>query len=335
MVSVMTETRPQAPPAVQQELEPTANSKPFALRPLLLPVLIGATCLLCLLPFVLVLVISFGEKIEGAAWQWAFDFSQYQRFFVGLEWPESVSFLYSQKLFYSFYYATTGALLAVALAFPFTWLMTRQSRRMQTLWLVVLLSIVSLSEVFVVMGWDILLSNRSGLPMVLREAGVTAWLKDHGYFPLLREWGLANPRDLKFKTSGLAVILTMSYLVWPYAVILLFPPLSRLDNSLMEAAQTMGAKPLTVLRTVILPSIRVPLMGTTLLLFVFLLGVYVTVSVFAAPPQQTLTLSIYQSIRGSTLNAPFGAAQAVVLLISACLCLGASHFLANRSTNRS
>lgn len=302
---------------------------------LLLPVLIGATCLLCLLPFALVLAISFGEKIEGAAWHWAFDLSQYQRFFVGLEWPDSVSFLYSQKLFYSFYYATVGALLAVTLAFPFTWLMTRQSRRVQTLWLVVLLSIVSLSEVFVVMGWDVLLSNRSGLPMLLREAGVTDWLKDNGWFPMLREWGLANPRDLKFKTSGFAVILTMTYLVWPYAVILLFPPVSRLDNSLMEAAQTMGAKPLTVLRTVILPSIRVPLMGTTLLLFVFLLGVYVTVSVFAAPPEQTLTLSIYQSIRGSTLNAPFGAAQAVVLLISASLCLGASHYLANRSRSPS
>lgn len=309
--------------------------KPRNPQSLVLPILTGLTCVLCLLPFALVLIISFGEKIEGAAWQWALDPSHYQRFFVGLEWPDAVSFLYSQKLFYSFYYATIGAVLAVALALPFTWLMTRQSRKLQTLWLVLLLSIVSLSEVFVVMGWDVLLSNRSGLPMLLREAGVTGWLKDNGWFPLLREWGLASPRDLKFKTSSLAVILTMTYLVWPYAVILLFPPLSRLDNSLTEAAQTMGATSMTVLRTVILPSIRVPLMGTTLLLFVFLLGVYVTVSVFAAPPQQTLTLSIYQSVRGSTLNAPFGAAQAVVLLVSACLCLGASHYLANRSQRRS
>lgn len=299
--------------------------------PILPPVLISIICLFCLLPFLLVLLISLGEKIDGAGWQWAFEFTQYQRFLVGIDWPNSVSFLYSQKLFYSFYYAIIGALLAVTLAFPFTWLMTRQSRRQQTLWLVLLLSVVSLSEVFVVMGWDILLSNRSGLPMVLREIGLTGWLKDNGWFPLLREWGLANPRDLKFKTSGFAVILTMTYLVWPYAVILLFPPLSRLDNSLLEAAQTMGARPLTVLRTVILPTIKLPLMGTTLLLFVFLLGVYVSVSVFAAPPEQTLTISIYQSIQGATLNAPFGAAQAVILLLTAGSCLALSHWLTNRS----
>lgn len=290
--------------------------------------------LLCLVPFFLVLTISFGEKIEGAGWQWAFDLGNYQRFFVGIGWPESVSFLYSQKLFYSFFYALIAALLAMLFAFPFAYLMTRQSRRIQTFWLVFLLSTVSISEVFVVMGWDILLSNRSGLPMVLRELGVTAWLKDNGWFPMLREAGLASPRDLKFKTSTLATVLTMTYLVWPYAVILLYPPLSRLDNSLLEAARTMGASAFRVITTVVLPTVRIPLIGSTLLLFVFLLGTYVTVSVFAAPAQQTLTVSIYESIRGSTLNAPFGAAQAVVLLFVAVLCLAGSTALTKWSEQR-
>lgn len=94
--------------------------KPRNPCPLILSILIGITCALCLLPFALVLIISFGEKTEGAAWQWALELSQYQRFFVGLEWPDSVSILYSQKLFYSFCYATIGAMLAITLAFPLT-----------------------------------------------------------------------------------------------------------------------------------------------------------------------------------------------------------------------
>ncbi len=276
---------------------------------------------LCIAPLVLILAISLGEKVEGAGWQWALDPTNYKRFFVGIEWPESVSFLYSQKLFYSFFYASIAALLALLFAFPFTYLMSRQSRRAQAAWLIFLLSAVSLSEVFVVMGWDILLSNRSGLPMLFRETGITAWLKDNGWFVHLREMGLANPRDLKFKTSSFATVLTMCYLVWPYAVILLYPPLSRLDNSLIEAARTMGASPLTIVRTVVLPMVRIPLIGSLLLLFVFLMGTYVTVSVFAAPAQQTLAVSIYESVRGATLNAPFGAAQAVVLLLVVSTCL--------------
>ena len=275
--------------------------------------------LLALVPFSLVIAISLGEKIEGAAWRWGLDATQYVRFFVGL--GAEPSFVYAQKLVYSFLYAGLGALIAVALAFPFAWGLTRLSRAGQTAWLVFLLSAVSFSEVFVVMGWDIALSNRSGLPMVLRETGVTQFFKDMGWFGTMRDWGLANPRDFRFKSSHVATVACMAYLVFPYAVILLYPALSRLDPATLEAARTMGAKPGTVIRTIVLPQARLPLMGTTLLLFVFLLGVYVTVLQFAAPPHQTMTVSIYEAVRGSTLNAPFGAAQAVVLLVAAGLCL--------------
>ena len=281
----------------------------------------AAVVCLCLAPFALVVVISFGEKIEGAAWRWSTDHSNYLRFFVGADWPETRTTLYLKRLWFSFYYAIIASLLAVATAFPFAYLMSRQSRRAQTLWLVFLLSAVSLSEVFVVMGWDILLSNRSGLPMVFKETGLTDWLKANGGFDVLREWGLANPRNVRFKPTDFATILTMSYLVWPYAVILLYPALARIDNSMLEAARTMGAGPFTVMRTVVLPSVRLPVIGTTLLLFVFLLGSYVAVTVFAHPSRQTLAVSVYDSVRGATMNAPFGAAQSIVLLVTAALVL--------------
>jgi len=266
---------------------------------------------LCIVPFILVIVISFGRKVDGASWVWDFTFANYQRFFVGVLWPDEVTFLYLQQLSYSFYFAIIAAILAVLTALPFTLLLTKLKRSTQAIWLVFILSSLSMSEVFIVMGWDILLSNNSGLPKLFQVTGITQWLKDTGWFQTLRDIGLANPRNVKFKPSEFATILTMSYLVWPYAVILLYPALSRLDPSLTEAARTMGASRWTVTRTVTLPTIRLPLMGTTLLLFVFLLGSYVTISVF--------------------LNAPFGSAQAVILLISASICLYFGHLLNNRS----
>jgi putative spermidine/putrescine transport system permease protein len=300
-------------------LGPDASAPPRrpVLSTLVGALLVGIVVLLCVAPFVLILGISFGEKIEGAAWRPALDPSNYARFALGADWPETSTTLYLQRLGWSLLYAVMASVLAVLTAFPFAYALTRLSRRAQTAWLVLLLSSLSLSEVFVVMGWDVLLSNRSGLPMALRELGVTDWLKEVGWFDTLRDWGLANPRDLKFKTSTFATVLTMSYLVWPYAVILLYPSLSRLDPAMTEAARTMGARPWAVIRTVVIPSVRLPLIGATLLLFVFLLGTYVTVTVFAAPAQHTLAISIYEAVRGSTLNAPFGAAQSVVLLVVA------------------
>lgn len=288
----------------------------------------------CILPFVLVLAISFGRKVEGAAWVWDFTFENYQRFFVGILWPDEVTFLYLQQLGFSFYFAVIAALIAVLTALPFTLLLTRLKPRAQAIWLVFLLSSLSMSEVFIVMGWDILLSNNSGLPKLFEITGMTQWLKDTGWFQSLRDIGLANPRNVMFKPSQFATILTMSYLVWPYAVILLYPALSRLDPSLSEAARTMGAGRWTVNRTVILPAIRLPLLGTTLLLFVFLLGTYVTITQFSAPNNHTTAVAIYSNIRGANLNAPFGAAQAVILLISASVCLYLGHAL-NRKAEAS
>lgn len=289
---------------------------------------------LCVTPFVLVIAISFGQKVEGAGWEWSFTWANYQRFFVGALWPEEATFLHVQRLWYSLYYAVIAAVLAVLTAFPFTYLLTRQSRRTQSRWLVFILASLSLSEVFIVMGWDVLLSNRSGLPMLFEASGLTDWLKRTGWFDVLREWGLANPRNVKFKTSEFATILTMSYLVWPYAVILLYPALSRLDRSLTEAARTMGAGPLRVMTTVILPTVKLPLIGATLLLFVFLMGSYVTVVVFAEPAKQTTAVAVYEAVRGSTLNAPFGAAQAVILLLTAAVFLGLAQVLTKRSEAR-
>jgi len=300
----------------------------------LLAVLTTLIVVFCVVPFLLVFAISFGRKIDGAAWVWDFTFENYQRFFVGVLWPDEVTFLYLQQLGYSFYFAVIASLLAVLTALPFTLLLTRLKRSTQAMWLVFIMSSLAMSEVFIVMGWDILLSNNSGLPKLFKETGLTDWLKDVGWFQHLRDWGLANPRNVKFKTSDFATILTMSYLVWPYAVILLYPALSRLDPSLSAAARTMGAGRWTVTRTVTLPSIRLPLFGTTLLLFVFLLGTYVTVTVFAAPNKHTTAVAIYANIRGANLNAPFGATQAIMLLTAASVCLYLGHLFNKRAEAR-
>ncbi|MEL7526622.1 MAG: ABC transporter permease subunit [Pseudomonadota bacterium] len=307
----------------------------FGARSLIMSAIGAVLVLVFLSPILLVIAVSFGEKIEGASWVWAFDPSNYARVFVGIGWPDEITLLYAYKLGYTLAYAVLGSLIAIAFAFPFTYFLSQSSRAVQAAWLVFILASLSMSEVFIVMGWDIMLSNRSGLPALFKATGVTAWLKETGWLAVLKDWGLANPRNVKFKTSQLATVLTMAYLVWPYAVILLYAPLSRIDRSMVEAARTMGAGSFTVMRTVIVPVVRIPVMGTLLLLFVYLLGAYVTVTYFAEPAHQTLPVSIYEAIRGATLNAPFGAAQAVVLLSTAGVFILASLWLSRLAEKRS
>ena len=58
----------------------------------------------------------------------------------------------------------------VVVAFPFTYLLTKRPRRVQTLWLVGLLSVLSLSEVIIGFAWSTLFSRTAGITNLLVAA---------------------------------------------------------------------------------------------------------------------------------------------------------------------
>ena len=96
-------------------------------------------------------------------------------------------------------------------------------------------------------------------------------------------------------------------------MLLLYPPLSRLDPELPEAARTMGASPLRTFITVVVPLLRPSILAGLIMVFVFVLGAYLIPQILGRPQHWTLSVlitdqAIYQS------NLPFAAALAVFLL---------------------
>jgi putative spermidine/putrescine transport system permease protein len=116
-----------------------------------------------------------------------------------------------------------------------------------------------------------------------------------------------------------AVLTAMVYQAFPYAVLVLYPALVRLDPALEEAARTLGASPLSAFFTVVLPVLRRTVVATLILVFVFALGSYLIPQMLGRPQHWTLSVlvtdqAIYQS------NMPFAAAMAVFMML-ACLSL--------------
>jgi putative spermidine/putrescine transport system permease protein len=174
-------------------------------------------------------------------------------------------------------------------------ILTRLSGRAQTVVLVVLLAVLSLSEVIIGFALSTLLSQTAGVGNLL------AWL------------GLIE-QSRAFTPSFFALLTGMCYLGLPYAVLVLYPPVSRLDPELGEAARMMGAAPFTAFRTVTVPLLRAPIFGALILVFVFTLGVYLLPQVLGRPQHWTLSVHITdQAIFQS--NLPFAAAMAVLLLL--------------------
>ncbi|MCS4503349.1 Spermidine/putrescine transport system permease protein PotB [wastewater metagenome] len=238
-------------------------------------------------PFGIMLAVSFFQRVESAFYKPAFVFSNYARLF---------SSLFLDNLAFSLYLGMLVAVISVSVAFPFTYLLSRMRMRTQTIWLVFLLSVLSLSEVIIAFSWSILLSRTAGVSNLLVWLG----LMDH---PV----GLAP--------GFTAEVLGYCYLTLPYTVLMLYPSMSRLDPELTEAARTLGASPQRAFFNVVIPAMRQPIVASLILVFVFTLGVYLIPQILGNPEHWTLSVlitdqAVYQS------NVPFAAALAVFLLLT-------------------
>lgn len=238
-------------------------------------------------PFSIMLAVSFFHRVEGAFYEPGFELANYARFF---------SELFLQHLGFSLYIAVLVAIVSVSVGFPFTYLLTRLGARAQTLWLVFLLSVLSLSEVIIAFSWSLLLSRTAGVSNIL------VWL------------GLMDGA-VSWSPGFAAAFLGFFYLTLPYTVLMLYPSVSRLDSELTEAARTLGASPVRAFFTVVVPVLRTAILGAVILVFVFTLGVYLIPQILGRPEHWTLSVlitdqAIYQS------NVPFAAALAVFLLLT-------------------
>ena len=196
---------------------------------------------------------------------------------------------------FSLMLAIAVAICCVVLALPFTYLLTRMTRKAQIVWLVALLSILSLSEVIIGFAWSTLFSRTAGITNLFASLG------------LMREAMALTP-------SFGAVLTGMVYQAFPYTVLVLYPALVRLDPTLTEAARTLGASPLKAFFTVVVPALRNTIIATLIMVFIFALGSYLLPQLLGRPQHWTLSVlitdqAIYQS------NMPFAAAMAVFLVL--------------------
>ncbi|MDP2699517.1 ABC transporter permease [Thalassospira sp.] len=246
----------------------------------------GMLALFFVVPFGIMITVSFFQRVQGAFYEPAFVLENYARF---------LSMFFAGILGFSLGLAALVAVICVILAFPFTYMLTRQSRRVQVVWLVFLLSVLSLSEVLIGFGWSTLLSRTAGITNLFVALGL-----------------METPMSL---TPGFGAVLTgMVYQAFPYTVLVLYPALSRLDPTLVEAARTLGSSPARSFFNVIVPALRNSIVSTLIMVFVFALGCYLLPQLLGRPSQWTLSVlitdqAIYQS------NMPFAAAMAVFLVL--------------------
>jgi putative spermidine/putrescine transport system permease protein len=239
-----------------------------------------------LVPFIMIVAVSFAHQLPAGYYEQAFELRNYARFFRST---------YINIALFSISVSAFIAFACVVIGFPFTYIVTRLKRRHQVIWLVYILAQLSLSEVLIAFSWQVLLSKTAGI------GNIAAWL------------GIVEKSFALYPSLG-AVLVALTYLVLPFAFLLLYPTISRLDPEITEASRTMGASPLKTFFLVVIPIMRKSIVATGITMFVFTLGAILIPQVLGRPSHWTLSVHITdQAIFQS--NLPFASALAIFLLL--------------------
>lgn len=144
------------------------------------------------------------------------------------------------------------------------------------------------------------------------------------YIPILGTKGLINNALLKLGIIDrpLEILLYSTTAQWIVMILLsalfavgpIFFSLSKIDNSILEAARTMGARPAQVLRGIILPLARPGIIMGALFVVILTMQDYATASIIGGGKTQNLAGDVMQ--QAAILQWPQAAARAVALAVA-------------------
>jgi putative spermidine/putrescine transport system permease protein len=251
------------------------------------------------LPLLFLVLTAFTENDMSGAISWDFTLGNFGELFYDR--------FYLDRMFYTIGLILMVTLITLLIALPVTLAIAQLGYFWRTVWLVGLFSSLALSEVLAVYAWQLMLSQSSGIP---------GWLQALGLIEVTESWWPSFP----------AMSVVLVYFTCPVAVIVLFPPISRLDPSLAESARTMGFGTSTIFLRIILPAIRDPLLRTGLLCFMLNIGSFVISQQLGRPSDWMISVFIADFM--SSFSIPLAGSMALMLLTSVLLCLTAIFLIA-------
>lgn len=211
---------------------------------------------------------------------------------------------YFPTILLSILYGLVATLICIVVGFPFAYFLSKHTVKTQrTMVLLVMLPM-----------WMNFLIRTYSLMTILGDSGVIN--------TILSAIGL---KEAHLINTGGAVILGMVYNFLPYMILPIYSVLSKLDNSLVEAAQDLGSDRIHTLRKVILPlSLPGLLSGITMVFVPCVSTFYITQKLGGG--QIVLIGDVIEAQFQSANNYNLGASLSFVLMILIFICLGVMNY---------
>lgn len=200
----------------------------------------------------------------------------------------------------SLYLAVIATLICIVLGYPFAYIMAKKTVNMRRTMLMLIMLPMWMNFLLRTYSWMTILENNGLINRVL------------GFFGI-------GPLNL-INTQG-AVILGMVYDYLPFMIIPLYTTLMKMDQSLINAAQDLGANPSQVFTKVIFP-LSIPGINTGIIMvFIPSVSTFIISRMLGGGNELMIGDLIEMQFTGNTYNPNLGAAISFVLMVIILICM--------------
>jgi spermidine/putrescine transport system permease protein len=195
----------------------------------------------------------------------------------------------------SFVVATLTTAVSILVAYPFAAIMCGTTPIRKTLMMVFMLLPFWTNTVIRLYAWRTLIGTEGYVNTLLLKIGL-----------------IQAPLEMMY-TRG-AVILGMVYTLLPFMVLPIQTVIDKLDPSLLEASDDLGAKPLATFTHVTLPLTAPGIFAGSIMVFIPALGLFFVANLMGGGTSQLIGNVIERQFK-QAYNWPYGAALSILLIV--------------------
>ncbi|MEX0757946.1 MAG: ABC transporter permease subunit, partial [Tistlia sp.] len=128
---------------------------------------------------------------------------------------------------------------------------------------------------------------------------------------------------------GFGIVIALVHVMVPFMVIAVWAALHRQDPATEQAAESLGAGPITIFFRVVLPQAMPGVLSGSLIVFSLSASAFATPAILGGRRVKVVSTTVYDEFL-STLNWPLGAAIAMLLLVAVLLVMASYNRLVER-----
>ena len=212
----------------------------------------------------------------------------------------------------SFKLAIIATAICLLIGYPVSYFLSREGASFQKIAMVLIMLPMWMNFLLRTYSWMTILENNGLLNQLFQKLGIIA---------LYNSITGSNLEYFSMMNTQGAVVLGMVYNYLPYMILPLYTAMTKIDNSVVEAAQDLGANVFQILGRVLIPLSKPGIATGITMVFVPAVSTFIISRMLGGGANLLIGDLIELQFLGNSYNLNLGSAMSLVLMVIVLLCM--------------